>query len=491
MLLRPLTVLAVFALLIGAAIGGPRKPTDAPVTVSKPVAAPAHADKPYTPGFTLPSSGYLQLPEEYSHEPTERMQQLLNESADLRQAREQFHQFWMNNQPATLAYERPVFKSYAVGDLVVPAPRAGSIGIEPPVSSRTSAADLIRKIITCVEPKSWSAANGAGTIEFFPLGLTLVVNQTPAVHEALDKFLTATRRRPATEVAISFKLITVSDAGLRKCSMDGSADPSGHVPCETAAKKCVPCLSQAEVKKLLETLQEDRATNVCQAPKITTPSGETGLINVDLSESFITSVTVNHVGGNVLVTPKSETVNLGLELRAEPTVSSDGKLITLDVRACQRELAVLPVPTTPVSTKVRPVAGTGNEAVPFTQLVQSPTVITRKVAETVCVPDGGTVLLYGGKAVIERTVRKDIDPRAKTASEEKSVTTNHLLVLVTAHVVKPVAACVQCASVEPANPRLSSLMVEYSTACKAGKVDDARRLAIECLAIDPTCFGRK
>ena len=34
------------------------------------------------------------------------MTQLLNESEDLRQAREEFHRFWMNNQPSTLTYER-------------------------------------------------------------------------------------------------------------------------------------------------------------------------------------------------------------------------------------------------------------------------------------------------------------------------------------------------------------------------------------------------
>jgi hypothetical protein len=35
-----------------------------------------------------------------------RMQQLLNQSEDLRQAREQWHRFWMNNQPSVLTYER-------------------------------------------------------------------------------------------------------------------------------------------------------------------------------------------------------------------------------------------------------------------------------------------------------------------------------------------------------------------------------------------------
>ena len=39
-------------------------------------------------------------------DPNDRMTRLLNESEDLRQAREQMHRFWMNNQPAVLTYER-------------------------------------------------------------------------------------------------------------------------------------------------------------------------------------------------------------------------------------------------------------------------------------------------------------------------------------------------------------------------------------------------
>ena len=42
----------------------------------------------------------------YDSDPNYRMTQLLNESEDLRQAREEGHRFWMNNQPSVLTYER-------------------------------------------------------------------------------------------------------------------------------------------------------------------------------------------------------------------------------------------------------------------------------------------------------------------------------------------------------------------------------------------------
>jgi len=53
----------------------------------------------------LPNTGCLLL-NQYDSEPGVRTQQLLNQSEDLRQAREEWHRFWMNNQPSVLTYER-------------------------------------------------------------------------------------------------------------------------------------------------------------------------------------------------------------------------------------------------------------------------------------------------------------------------------------------------------------------------------------------------
>jgi len=53
----------------------------------------------------VPNTGCLFL-NRYDSDPNYRMTQLLNESEDLRQARDEFHRFWMNNQPSVLTYER-------------------------------------------------------------------------------------------------------------------------------------------------------------------------------------------------------------------------------------------------------------------------------------------------------------------------------------------------------------------------------------------------
>ena len=54
---------------------------------------------------SLPNVGCLFL-NRYDSDPNERMRQLLNESEDLRQVREEKRRFWMNNQPSLLTYDR-------------------------------------------------------------------------------------------------------------------------------------------------------------------------------------------------------------------------------------------------------------------------------------------------------------------------------------------------------------------------------------------------
>ena len=43
---------------------------------------------------------------QYSSDPNERMQQLLNQSEDLRQAKYEWFRFWMNDQPSHLTPSR-------------------------------------------------------------------------------------------------------------------------------------------------------------------------------------------------------------------------------------------------------------------------------------------------------------------------------------------------------------------------------------------------
>src|SRR5262245_3228147 len=417
-------------------------------------------------------------------DPAARLQQLLNESEALRQSR-------LNG---AIGAQLPL-KTYSVADLVVPIPPAGS----PPTAEKpkTLECELIRKITANVEPQSWSAAGGCGTIEYFPLGLALVINQTPTVHEAVERYLDALRKVSDLHVATELVVVTLSDAWFQKAGLHKAfAHCDGD--CPGGATRGV-CVKREALHKLLRAAKEAGGVGVLAAPTITMLCGQPGQLRVGQTEHFVTGLTVEAVDGKVVYTPKNESHDLGLDLTLDPTVSPEGK-VTVAVCGSLKELGVRPVPMTPVTTPIRPVSTDGNpgESVPFTQFIQEPKVLTRKVGGTVVVSDGGTAILYGGKTTIQETTRQALPfatdvpvLQALFTHEKTEETTNHLLVVVTTHVVKPEGCCSDCDACPKCGTKLAKLLGAYDRACKDGKVEDARRLAIECLAIDPMCFGKK
>jgi hypothetical protein len=104
----------------------------------------------------------------------------------------------------------PKMVTYPVADLVTPI-GGGDCELAPflcrmcpdlagkHAPGRTAEDVLIRLITTTIEPKSWSEVGGKGTIQYFPLGLALVINQTQDVQEQIADLLTALRRTQAYE----------------------------------------------------------------------------------------------------------------------------------------------------------------------------------------------------------------------------------------------------------------------------------------------------
>ncbi|MCI0462395.1 MAG: STN domain-containing protein [Gemmataceae bacterium] len=132
----------------------------------------------------------------------------------------------------TTACPQPRLKTvtYPVADLVVP---IGSGESElPPFLCRkfpelagkhtpgqTGETVLINLITSIVERSSWCDVGGNGTIQFFPFGLALVVNQTQDIQEQIADLLAALRglqEREDKDYQLEAKLVEVSPDGLHK-----------------------------------------------------------------------------------------------------------------------------------------------------------------------------------------------------------------------------------------------------------------------------------
>jgi type II secretory pathway component GspD/PulD (secretin) len=71
---------------------------------------------------------------------------------------------------------------------------------------------LIKLIKDTIQPASWNDMGGHGTIEYYPLGLALVVNQTPDIQEQVADLLAALRRLQDQEVTVEVRFISVAES---------------------------------------------------------------------------------------------------------------------------------------------------------------------------------------------------------------------------------------------------------------------------------------
>jgi type II secretory pathway component GspD/PulD (secretin) len=231
------------------------------------------------------------------------------------------------------------------------------ISISKQTTNQTIEETLIDLITKTVAPDSWNNLGGPGTIQYFPIGMALVINQTQDVQEQIYELLAALRRLQDLEVAIEMRMVSVSEAffefmgvnfdvnilthnsqsaanqlvnhSFQPFGLPNSFQPNGFVSGLTPAGTFTPdlniplkassfdfavppfggypgtlgadgglslglaFLSDIQVFLFLEAAQGDRRTNVMQAPKITVFNGQTAFLTVGAQQFFLTGVTIN------------------------------------------------------------------------------------------------------------------------------------------------------------------------------------------------------
>lgn len=79
---------------------------------------------------------------------------------------------------------------------------------------------LIKLIQNTINPGSWADVGGAGTIDYMPIGMALVINQTPDVQEQVFELLQALRRLQDLQVSLEIRLISLSETFFERIGLD-------------------------------------------------------------------------------------------------------------------------------------------------------------------------------------------------------------------------------------------------------------------------------
>jgi general secretion pathway protein D len=404
-------------------------------------------------------------------------------------------------------HDARVLKPYQVADLVIP------IGSGKEV--KTDEARLIQLIQDTVAPKSWASMGGQGTIDYFPMTMTLIINQTPDVQEQIADLLATLRREQDTQVSLEVRVVTIPDAFIERIGVDFNAKPDGEqCPAKVQiTREAAPCptdkgvlLNDKQLFLFLEAAQGDQRTNVMQAPKVTALSGQTAVVDTTTKRTFVTGLESSRREGQLMIVPKTEEIATGFRMSARPVVSADRRQVQVELKVEQTDLASTVVPLFPITWQ----SGTADEPgkpVQFTQYIQQPVVNKQCVEGKVTIPDGGTVLLGGLKKVSEGpgeygppvlTKVPYVNRLFKNVGTVRE--TQNLYVLVTPRVIVTeeeerrqtgrAEEAEPCPPAKACAPALTALLQAYDEACAAGHKDEAAKYAQAALILDPTCFAK-
>jgi type II secretory pathway component GspD/PulD (secretin) len=167
-------------------------------------------------------------------------------------------------------------------------------------------------------------------------------------------------------------------------------------------------LDDIQVDFLIKATQADRRTVALTAPRLTFTNGQTSNIYVATQIAFVSDLTPVVSESAVGFDPTLATVNEGVRLLVEGTISADRRYVTLNVDASVAKIEGFQ------NTAVTAIAGGQLVNSATTQsFIQRPTTTVTRVQTTVTVPDQGTILLGGQRLVTEQEVESGVPVLSK------------------------------------------------------------------------------
>jgi type II secretory pathway component GspD/PulD (secretin) len=271
----------------------------------------------------------------------------------------------------------------------------GGMTIKKSAPTNTTEENLIKLISGTIAPRSWSDQGGPGTVDYFPLTMALVINQTPDIQEQIGDLLASLRRLQDQEVAVEVRFITVTEDFFERIGVNFnmsilphdqqfepalqqnlfSVDPNlfinqfrptrfigGLTPAGTLTPNlAIPItngsffqtapgfggylpgaglqmglafLSDIQVFLFIEAVQGDNRSNIMQAPKLTLFNGQTSTINVSDQQNFVTGlqlVSVPGSAGNFAVTTTNLSLGFNVNLTIQAVISADRRFVRLSL----------------------------------------------------------------------------------------------------------------------------------------------------------------
>jgi hypothetical protein len=386
--------------------------------------------------------------------------------------------------PAVEPKEQLVRATYPVADLVIPtAESAKTARMGKP--QLTLEDRLIRQIVRTIQPTTWNDNGGKGTIQYFGPTMSLVVKQTPQIQEQVADLLARLRKDQDMQVALEIRFVSISEDACERIGAEFSAPPGTGHHCRL--------LSDTQMSRFLEAAASDRQMCVMTAPKLTALNRQAISLKLSTGPHEWATAEPWHAKLVAEVGEPGDPNETGWHVTARPVVSGDRRFVKLSLNVEQREAK-------------------------------------SAARKTVAVPDGGTVLIDGFRAMVQvqkecpQPVISDIPYinrlfRVVCASREP----RRVFVLVTPRIVvtqeeeeraTPMASgtsavesapCPMSQAAQPASPKR---MPKAETCVVAGDFkaqeanapnkapaeaqelrDIARKAYQQALRIDPNCLG--
>lgn len=306
---------------------------------------------------------------------------------------------------------------------------------------------LIELVANTVAPATWKEAGGPGSMQYYPLGMSLVVTQTPEVLEEVAALLAALRRLQDVEAAVETRIVTITPAAFEKACKQLNITPATERDNAAVSeervvgpkgKRWTANLDQCQVRELLNLVQADPSTSVMQAPKITMFSGQITALEVSQERCYLTALSLNvDIDANPWFTPKQTRFTTGLRLGLRSDVAADRRSTGVQIKGywcqpagpVQRHVAELAFPVQNDEGK--------EEKARLGMVLQKPTFSQVRLDEDFTLPDGTTALVSCGVVPVE-VVREDLCAYWHCLWTGERLTTSadrHVFFLVTSRII--------------------------------------------------------